>query len=69
VLPIICPQLTLVHNANCHLPALNPIIKSILAATGGLPLWSVLPGLLLLVAGLAARRRRIQRALREPAGP
>jgi hypothetical protein len=68
VLPIICPQLTFVHNAGCQLP-LNPIIKSILAATGGLPIWAVLPGLVLLVAGLAARRRRIQRAHGELAAP
>jgi hypothetical protein len=67
VLPFICPQLTLAPNAECQLPPLNPSIKSILAATGGLPLWSIAPGLLLLLAGLAARRRRIQKAQREQA--
>ena len=69
VLPAICPQVTLVKNAECQLPPLNPIIKSILAATGGLPLWSIAPGILLLLAGVAARRRRIRQAERELAAP
>ena len=56
VLMLICPQLTLAPNTGCQLP-LNPIVKSILASTGGLPPWSMLPGLLLLLAGVVARRR------------
>ena len=65
VLMLVCPQLTLVPNAGCRLP-LNPIVKSILASTGGLPPWSMLPGLLLLLAGFVARRRS-QRAQGPPA--
>jgi hypothetical protein len=67
VVALICPQLTLVQNAGCQLP-LNPVIKNILAATGGLGAWALLPGVLLLVAGTAARRRRTQRAQRKPPG-
>jgi hypothetical protein len=66
-LALICPQLTLNPNAGCQLP-LNPIIKSILASTGGVLPWTVIPGLLLLVAGLAARRRRTRQEQPEPEG-
>src|SRR5207249_213455 len=57
---LICPQLTLVLNPACKLP-LSPVItstlgstggiESVLASTGGLAPWSMLPGSLLLLAG------------------
>jgi hypothetical protein len=53
---LICPQLALVPSPGCQLQ-LSPIIKSVLASTGGLPPWATLPGFLLLLAGLVARRR------------
>jgi LPXTG-motif cell wall-anchored protein len=57
---LICPQLTLNQTAGCQSP-LDPIIRTILATTGDLSPWTMVAGLLLVAAGLAAFRRRTRR--------
>jgi hypothetical protein len=63
---LVCPQLTLNQNAGCQSP-LNPIIRTILATTGGLLPWSALAGLMLVAAGLGAFRRRTRAEARQQA--
>jgi len=73
---LICPQLTLAPDPACKLP-FSPPIKSILGSTGGirttlastgdLAPWSMLTGVLLLLAGMVAIRRRTRKAQRPPA--
>jgi LPXTG-motif cell wall-anchored protein len=65
---LICPQVTLNQNAGCQSP-LDPIIRTILATTGGLSPWTLVAGLLLVVAGLAAFRRRTRGERRQQAAP
>jgi hypothetical protein len=59
LLPTVCPQVRLAPLAGCHSP-LSPF-TGILAPTGALPLWALLPGLLLMAAGVAVYRRRAGR--------
>ena len=52
------------ESSTLMLPAI--LIGIMLVALVFLPLWSVLPGLVLVVSGLAARRRRVQRGQEPP---